>query len=306
MQIRKELSQLSIDRDSVLTIGVFDGVHRGHQHLIGHLVRKAARTNRLAGVLTFRNHPASVLRPEFKPHYITSLDERVRLLRQLGVSFVAPVTFDLELSHLGARDFIALLQRHLRMKGLVIGPDFALGHKREGDAPALTAMGKEMGFSVNVVKALEEGGEPVRSTVIRRALAEGDVARVAAMLGRSFALNGRVVSGAGRGRALGFPTANLATPPEMAIPGDGIYATWACLDDGRYMAATSIGTRPTFGDNERAIEAFLLDFSGDLYGQDVRLEFVQRLRGQVKYDTAQALKEQVDRDVAQTRAILAA
>jgi riboflavin kinase/FMN adenylyltransferase len=306
MQIRQELSRLSPDRDSVLTIGVFDGVHRGHQHLIGCLVGEAARTNRLAGVLTFRNHPASVLRPEFKPQYITSLDERVRLLRQLGVSFVAPVTFDLELSNLRARDFVALLQRHLRMKGLVIGPDFALGYKREGDAPTLTVMGKEMGFSVNVVKALDDSGEPVRSTVIRRALAGGDVTRVAAMLGRSFALQGRVVSGAGRGRTLGFPTANVVPPPEMAIPGDGIYATWACLGDGRYMAATSIGTRPTFGDNERAIEAFLLDFSGDLYGQEIRLEFVQRLRGQVKYDTAQALQEQVDRDVAQTRAILTA
>ena len=304
MKIDEELAQLAPQGESVLTIGVLDGVHRGHRRLITHLTREAADAGRLAGVLTFRNHPASVLRPDFKPQYLSDLGERVRLIRELGVDFVFPITFDLELSKLGPRDFLLKLQRRARMSGLVVGPDFALGHGREGDVRALSVLGEEMGFSVGVVDLLVEGGEAIRSTVIRQSLARGDVGRVSEMLGRTFALAGVVVKGSGRGHSLGFPTANLQVPPEMAVPGDGIYATWARLRDRCYMAATSIGTRPTFDETERTVEAFILDFDGDIYEQKIRLEFVQRLRDEIRYDTPEALQEQVARDVEQTRTIL--
>ena len=304
MRIDSELAGFSTDQDSVLTIGVFDGVHRGHRHLISRLRSEATDMGCLAGVVTFRNHPASVLRRDFKPQYLTSLDERLRLLKELGVDQVIPVTFDLELSKLRAREFLALLRRHLRLRGLLIGPDFSMGHDREGDAKALAALGQEMGFSVSVVDLLRDGEDAVRSTLIRQALAQGDVARVEKMLGRSFALAGVVVRGVGRGRTLGFPTANLEPPQGVAVPGDGIYATWAHVKARRYMAATSIGTRPTFDERRRTIESFILDFEGDLYEHEIRLEFVRRLRDEVKYDTVQALQEQVDRDVDQTRAIL--
>ena len=304
MKLDEELAQPSIHQDSVLTIGVFDGVHRGHQHLITRLIAEARNMGRLAGVVTFRNHPATILRTNFKPRYLTDAEERIRLIRDLGVDFVVPVTFDLDVSKLRARDFVARLRQHLSMRGLVVGPDFGLGHKREGDAEKLKALGQEMGFSVKVVDVIEDGGQPIRSTTIRQALAQGDVARVAELVDRKFALAGRVVKGVSRGKRLGFPTANLKVPAEMAIPGDGIYATRARVGESWYMAATSIGTRPTFDESELTVEAFLLDFEGDLYDQHLRLEFVQRLRDEVKFDTVQELQEQVDRDVAQTRAVL--
>jgi riboflavin kinase/FMN adenylyltransferase len=306
MRIDEELSSAATQRESLLTIGVFDGVHRGHRHLIARLVEQAAAMGRLAGVVTFRGHPAELLDPTFRLQYLTSLEERVRLLEDLGVDFVVPVTFDLDLSKLRARDFIGLLQRHVRATGIIVGPDFAMGHKREGDVTALAEIGKEIGFSVLVVDLLQEGGEDVRSTVIREVLAKGDVSKASELLGRHFALVGEVVRGAGRGATLGIPTANLEVPDGMVVPGNGIYATRAHLRDGVRMAATSIGTRPTFDEGERTIEACIMDFEGDLYGQQVRLEFVGRLRDEEKYDSVEALLEQIDRDVEQTRAILGA
>ena len=304
MRLDLELGQYPTDRDSALTIGVFDGVHRGHRQLITQLLRDARNTGRRAGVVTFRNHPLSVLRADFNPQYLTDFDERARLIGELGVDFVVPITFDLELSDLGPKDFVARLQQHLRMRELVVGPDFAMGHKRMGDVETLTALGEEMEFSVRVVDLLVEGGQAIRSTTIREALAKGDVTRAAALLDRNFALTGVVVKGAGRGRTLGFPTANLEPPQGMVSPGDGIYATWARLGERCQMAATSIGTRPTFGEGQRIIESFILDFEGDLYDQRVRLEFVRRLRDEIKYSSVEALQEQVDKDVDQTKAIL--
>lgn len=303
MRLDEELAQPSVQQDSVLTTGVFDGVHRGHRHLITRLIAEARKTGRLAGVVTFRNHPASILRPDFKPRYLTDAEERIRLIGDLGVDLVVPVTFDLDVSKLPARDFVARLQQHLGMRGLVIGPDFGMGHKREGDAERLKVLGQEMGFSVRVVDLMEDGGQPIKSTIIRQALAQGDVARVAELVERNFALTGRVVKGAGRGKRLGFPTANLKVSPEMAIPGDGIYATWACVAETCHMAATSIGSRPTFDESEHTVEAFLLDFQGDLYDQEVRLEFVRRLRDELKFDTVEALLKQMAEDVEQTRQI---
>ena len=306
MKIDEELAEPTPERDTMITIGVFDGVHRGHRHLIARLIREAADTGRLAGVVTFRSHPASILRADFVPQYLTSLDERIHLLKELGVDFIIPITFDVDLSKLPARDFVARLRKRLRMRGLVVGPDFAMGHKRDGDMKALAALGEEMDFSITVVELLSDNGNAVRSTAIRRALAEGDVSLVANMLGHNFCQTGIVVKGAARGRTLGFPTANLEVSPGMAVPADGIYATWARIGEERHMAATSIGTRPTFEEKHRTIEAFLLDFDGSLYGKEMRLEYVQRLREELKYDTVDALLEQIGKDVDQTRAILKA
>ena len=306
MIIDQELAEAASSRDSSLTIGVFDGVHRGHRHLINQLTQEAATTGRAAGIVTFRDHPAAVLRPDSAPKRLTSLEERLRLLKELGVDFVVPITFNLELSALSAEEFTGLLQKQLGMRGLVVGPDFALGRSREGDVSALTALGRRTGFSVKVVDLLTNERARITSTGVRKALDVGDVESAASILGRCFALTGVVVRGEGRGRELGFPTTNLEVSPESAIPSDGIYATWAHLGDQCYMAATSIGTRPTFDEGERTIESFLLDFEGDLYGREVRLEFVQRLRDELKYTSVEALVEQIDKDAAQTRSVLQA
>ena len=306
MRIEQELEQAHIDRESVLTIGVFDGVHRGHQRLIAKVVAEANANGAAAGVVTFRNHPDSVLNPNFRPHYITSVAERTRLMEELGVDFVVPVTFDREVAGLRARKFTKLLSSNLRMRGLVVGPDFAMGYKREGNVEALSTLGAELGFSVSVVDLLSDGGDAVHSTSIRKALVDGNVKDVAKKLGRNFSMSGTVVTGDKRGRTLGFPTANIEVGPDMVVPGNGIYATLAFVDGERHMAATSIGTRPTFDGKGRTIEAFLLGFDSNLYNRQLRLEFVQRLRDELKFDSVDALLEQMELDVEQTRRLLTA
>ena len=306
MRIEQELEQAHIDRESVLTIGVFDGVHRGHQRLIAKVVAEANANGAAAGVLTFRNHPDSVLNPNFRPQYITSVAERTRLMEELGVDFVVPVTFDREVAGLRARKFTELLRSKLRMRGLVVGPDFAMGYKREGNVDMLSDMGAELGFSVSVVDLLSDGGDAVHSTSIRKALVDGNVKDVAKKLGRNFSMSGTVVTGDKRGRTLGFPTANIEVGPDMVVPGNGIYATLAFVDGEGHMAATSIGTRPTFDGKGRTIEAFLLGFDSNLYNRELRLEFVQRLRDELKFDSVDALLEQMELDVEQTRRLLTA
>ena len=293
-------------RGTAVTIGVFDGVHRGHQHVLGRLGEVARQAGRTSVVLTFRNHPASVLRPDFDARYLTALDDRLRLIREVGVDLLLPITFDVELSRLTAREFAVLLRSRLLMKDLVVGPDFAMGRNRAGDVETLNALGSELGFSLHVVEPLQDdAGRPIRSTHVRDALSSGDVAAASKLLGRNYALSGTVVSGHGRGGPLGFPTANLEVPAGMAVPADGIYATWAHVAGERRMAAASIGVRPTFGEGVRTVEAFILDFDGDLYGREVGLEFVDWLRPEERFDTVEALQEQVRKDVADTRAVLA-
>lgn len=304
MRIYNELSSAGIDRESLLAIGVFDGVHVGHRHLIEELTDKASSTGKLAGVVTFRTHPAEFLNSYSNIQYLTSLGQRIKLLEDIGVDFVVPVVFDQEFSELRAKDFIVLLQRQLKMTGIVIGEDFAMGHKREGDTKTLVNMGKHMGFSVDVVDLLANSDSLITSTVIRKMIGMGKVEEASMFLGRNFVLEGKVVRGAGRGSGLGFPTANIETEKKMLLPGDGIYATWVDFDNKRYMASTSIGTRPTFDETERTIEAHLLDFSADIYGQLIRLEFVKLLRDEEKYDTVDELLVQIAKDVEITRSIM--
>ena len=305
MSLDEALSHLTVDRDSAITIGVFDGVHRGHRHLISQLVEHALSSGSRACVVTFENHPITVLKPETRVDFLIDLDERTRLMRQLGVDIVVPIKFDRQIAQLSSHDFLQVLYEKLRMRHLVVGPDFAMGHNRDGSLETLPGIARHIGFSFNVVDLMTDPAGRVKSTTIRRQIADGDVSSAALLLGRNFAVRGVVVRGQERGRELGFPTANVEVAPDLVIPGNGIYATRARLDSGTYMAATSIGVRPTFDDGpERTIEAYLLNFSDDIYGQTVCLEFVQRLRGEEKFDTVEALLDQMNRDVVQTKDVL--
>ena len=307
MKITDQLQLHSPAGNSALTIGVFDGVHRGHRHLLSRLKSEADRHRLTSVVITFADHPRGVLHPDVAPMLLTTIAERVALLRETGVDLVIPVSFDKTLSTLTAREFAVLLKEHVHMTGLVVGPDFAMGHKREGDGTTLAALGQEMGFFVEMIDPLRAGKGPVvRSTIIREAIAEGDVTRAASMLGRDYSLTGTVVRGHGQGSGLGFATANLRVPDGAMVPRDGIYAAWARVEGGRYMAATSIGFSPTFAGRGHSIEAHLMDFEGDLYGVQLRLEFVRRLRDELKFDTVEGLQAQVDRDIGDTRAALLA
>mgnify|MGYP003932269695 CR=1 FL=1 len=288
----------------MLTVGVFDGVHLGHQRLIDYLKRQALPGDQLPGVVTFRSHPRVVLSGGVSLHFLTSLEERISLLKELGVELVVPLTFDRELANLTAEQFLHLLQRHLRMRGLVVGPDFALGKGREGNANALHKIGKESGFWVEVVSPGMANGEVISSTAIRQALSKGDIAKVTRLLGRRFTLNGRVIHGDERGKQLGYPTANLEVNPEQAIPGDGVYATRTYVGRNAYASVTNIGRRPTFGKGDRTLEVYLIGFDRAVYGEEIKVEVVEKLRSEKHFPTPEALKEQIGRDVQAAVSIL--
>lgn len=304
MLIEKELAKAEPQRETALTIGVFDGLHLGHQHLIEKLKQEATRDGLLTGVVTFRHHPRLVLLPEIDLTYLTSLSERIRLLGSLGAEVIVTLSFTTELAQLSAREFVALLKRYLKMRALVIGPDFALGRGRKGDVSNLQALGEELKFSVEVVPPMVLRGQVVSSTAIRQALSQGDIRKASELLGRRFRLAGQVVTGDKRGKALGFPTANIVPDPEQALPADGVYATLALLGQKVYRSVTNIGVRPTFGGGQRLIEVHLLDFEGgELYGQELEIELVERLRGEIAFASVEELKAQMMRDVKQTRAL---
>jgi riboflavin kinase/FMN adenylyltransferase len=288
----------------LLTIGVFDGVHLGHKHLISRLKESAGQQKLLAGVLTFRDHPEEVLAREPGLPLLNTLEQRVGRLKAEGVDVVVTLSFTSELAGLSARDFIGLLMKHLRMRGLVVGPDFALGRGREGDIATLRRLGQEMGFSIEVVPPLEIDGDVVSSTGIRQALARGAIEQAGKLLGRPLRIRANVITGEKRGTGLGFPTANLGVKPEAALPPDGVYATRAYVAGREYSSVTNIGTRPTFGGQGRTVEVFIIDYSGDLYGREMAIDIVARLRGEQKYSSPDELKRQISRDIEQAKAIL--
>jgi len=304
MQIDKELAELSPVKDMLLTIGVFDGVHLGHKYLISQLIEHAKQQKLLSGVVTFRQHPREVLSTRTKLSYLTSPAEKVSLIKKEGVKAVITLSFTSEVAQLSASQFVGLLQKYLRMRGLIIGPDFALGRKRKGNAETLHTLGGYMNFTVTVISPVMVNGEVVSSTAIRDALADGDMRRVVRLIGRYFSFQGWVTTGAGRGSKLGFPTTNLKIDPKQALPAEGVYATWAHIDDKTYQSMTNIGRRPTFGGNERTVETYIPNYQGNLYGRDLKIDVVERLRGEKRFETVEELKRQIAEDVKQGIAIL--
>jgi len=288
-----------------LTIGVFDGVHRGHQAILRQLVEGAHSAGSPAAVLTFARHPAEVLgHRDLK--CLTTSEERAELLGQLGVDAVISHPFDEHVAALSAAEFMRPVKERLGLSRLLIGYDFALGRGREGNASRLAEIGREKGYTVQVVEAVSDESGLISSTVIRKLVSVGDVADAAKMLGHSYSITGRVIHGTARGRVIGYPTANVEVPPGKLIPAFGIYACWAEVDGERYPAAISIGIRPTFDDDQRdvRVEAYLLDHESDLYEKTVKLEFVQRLRDEMKFPSVEALIAQIESDVAAVRSIL--
>lgn len=304
MQHYNSLEEVNL-KNAWLTIGVFDGVHRGHRQIIQKLITGAHADEAPTVVLTFDPHPASVL----TGHDIKCLtlpDERAALFGQFGVDVVITQPFTKELSTVTAYDFMSRLRRQLGLKHLLIGYDFALGKGREGNAARLTEIGSELGYTVEVVPALSDESGVISSTEIRKLIEVGNVAEAARLLGHPYSLHGPVIHGDGRGRTIDVPTANLGYSPRKMIPANGIYACWAYLHEVRYRAAINIGINPTFTPDKQIpnVEAHLLDFRGEIYGEDVRLEFVVRLRDELKFDSVDLLLEQIWKDVEMTRKIL--
>ncbi|MCA9905480.1 MAG: bifunctional riboflavin kinase/FAD synthetase [Anaerolineae bacterium] len=306
MQHYYELSEAYLDRPSVVTIGVFDGVHRGHQYLIRRLVAEARAQDKLAVALTFFPHPDVVLRHLEGRYYLTTPEERARLLGELGIDYVVTQTFDDAFRHIRAAHYVEMLQRHLRLSALWVGADFALGYQREGNVDFLRQQGKERGFEVDVIDLIVGNHDDVAisSTGIRGALLEGDIERANHWLGRSYCLEGEVIHGEKRGRQIGFPTANIDVWEESVIPANGVYAGWAHIDGERHMAVTNIGVRPTFNGSGVTVEAHLLDFNRDIYGRRLMLTFEKRLRAEKKFNGIQELIAQIHADVDDGRTYL--
>ena len=304
MKSAEELAIYTPDSPTLLTLGVFDGVHKGHLSLIQALQRQAAVRGLLPGIVTFNPHPVEVLHPDRRLPLLTGFAERLRLLEATGVPLVVPLTFTRELSQCSPDEFVGLLLRHLHMAGLILGPDFSLGKDRAGTIRTLESLGAGLGFTVESVPAFVLDGEAVSSTAIRSALSRGDVEKANRMLGRRFSMTGPIITTSRRGTALGFPTANLAVDSSRALPPNGVYATIARIPDGRFRSVTNIGHRPTFGHTERIVETHILDFFGQLYGATLTIEFVAKLRDETAFRDAETLVAQIGRDIESARCIL--
>ena len=289
---------------TLVTIGVFDGVHIGHQRLIAGLVGRARRAGLRSVAITFFPHPDVVLRGLSGRHYLTRPAEKDRLLRAQGIDEVLTLTIDDELRQVRAEEFCVRLRNGLNMQTLAVGRDFALGHRREGNVERLRQLGEGLGFGLLTNDLVEGEAGRISSTAIREALEAGDTGRARRWLGRSHALGGEVVRGAGRGRQLGFPTANIDLWDQQVIPANGVYASYVWLGEERHVAATNVGLRPHFGEATLTVEPHILDFDRDIYGQWLTVSFERRLRDERKFDSLHALVTRIAADAEASRALL--
>jgi riboflavin kinase / FMN adenylyltransferase len=289
----------------VVTIGVFDGVHRGHQALIARALVRARQLGLPLALVTFDPHPSEVVRPGTHPPVLTPVGRKAELVEELGVDAFCVLPFTTEFSRLPPDEFVhVVLVERLHAAVVVVGENFRFGHKAAGDLALLRTLGSRFGFSTEGVGMLRDDDVTLSSTFVRSSIDAGEVGQAAKALGRPHRVDGIVVRGEGRGRQLGYPTANVHTERHVAIPADGIYAGWAVLHRKRLPAAISVGTNPTFEGKRRTVEAYILDFDEDIYGVELGVEFVERLRGMVKFDSVAELVEQMGRDVEQARELL--
>ncbi|MBI1278019.1 MAG: bifunctional riboflavin kinase/FAD synthetase [Anaerolineaceae bacterium] len=298
------LAEANLSQSSIVTIGVFDGVHKGHQYLIQRLVEEAHENGRLAVALTFFPHPDIVLRGLQGRYYLTTPEQKAELLTELGVDCVVTHPFNDAVRQVRAADFVDELVSHLRMSALWVGSDFAMGYKREGNVPFLRDQGTQKGFTVHEIDLIEAQGGIISSTHIREAVQNGEMEQAKSWLNRPYSVIGEVVHGEKRGRQIGFPTANTAVWDEQVLPANGIYAGWARLGNERFMAMTNVGVRPTFDGKNITVEPYLLDFNRDIYGQQLEVSFEKRLRPEAKFTNLQDLIDQIGRDVVEGRTYL--
>jgi len=291
---------------SWLTIGSFDGVHLGHQEIIKRLVSEAHNREALAVAIAFFPNPAIVLGKRQNPSYLTTTEERAEIMGEMGVDVVITYPFDLQTANMSAREFISLLHDHIKFDGLCVGYDFALGKNREGNTEKLSLLGKEFGYQVELIEPVKNGDVIVSSSEIRARILEGEIERAGQLLGRHYRIKGKVIPGDGRGKTIGIPTANLEIWQEQAIPKTGVYAAWAKIRDRTYEAVVNIGVRPTFepGAALPRVEAHVLDFHEEIYGEEIILSFVSRLRDERRFPNVEALVEQIHNDIIRAKQLL--
>ncbi len=308
MQVITNLDDVRLSGPSVLTIGTFDGLHRGHQDIIRQLKTAARALEAQTAVMAFHPRPKAVFAPHlFKNDYLTTAAERIALFEQIGIDALILIPFTLKLSQIAATDFVKLISRRFNLAQLCVGHDFALGKNREGTIARLAELGQTFNYTVREIETFRLDNTIVSSTQIRKHLLAGEARQATHLLGRYPSLTSRIVKGAQRGRAIGFPTANFTVPGERLLPGNGVYATFIRFPGRaqRYAGVTNVGVRPSFGGDGRTVEAHIFDFDQDIYGKAATLEFVERLRPEKKFESIDALTAQIARDADQARSLLA-
>lgn len=307
MQLTLSLEHTIAEEPVILTIGKFDGVHLGHQHLIKFVVERARSLQLRSAVLTFEPHPGLVLHPDSDLKLLTTLEERCELIADLQPDHLVIVPFNRLTMMTSARDYVAQINHVLPLRELWVGENFALGRKREGNVPRLREIGQELGYTLQTVSPIYLDDQVVNSSRIRQLLHEGAVEAVQPLLGRPYGINTMVEEGDKRGHTIGFPTANLAIPHRRAIPAHGVYACMTSFEHDRTLrpTVTNVGIRPTFDGTRRTVEAHLLDWSGNLYGQIIQVDFLHRLRGEQRFNGIDELRAQIARDIEQARQLLA-
>lgn len=294
-------------RPSVVSIGVFDGVHRGHQALMRTVIEKATELSATPVVVTFSRHPLAVIAPGSEPPLITTLGQRARVMGEVGIKALVVLEFDDAMRHMSPEEFVrAVLVDGLGCAHVVVGANFRFGHQQAGTIETLSDLGAKFGFGVTIFALqMDRGDEVVSSSLIRKHIAEGDMEQVAEEMDRPYVLEGTVGHGSARGHDLGFPTANLAVHDHMILPKLGVYAGWMRWNDARYPAVVNVGLNPTFGDRDTPIvEAFIIDFDQDLYDQTIEIEFTHRLRDELRFTNVDDLMTQMHADVEQGRRLL--
>ncbi|MDA8431923.1 MAG: bifunctional riboflavin kinase/FAD synthetase [Nitrospiraceae bacterium] len=290
---------------SIITLGNFDGVHMGHQELVRMVIRRAKETGAASMVVTFRPHPLKILAPEKCPPLISIYEEKIRLFEKLGIDVLVKIPFTVEFAAMTPEDFVKnILCDSLGAKEIFVGYNYRFGKGRKGDVKTLRALGERYGFTVREVEQISLDGEVISSTKIRHLLREGDVEHAAKLLGRTYAITGIVVRGDGRGKGLGFPTANIA-PKHAIIPSHGVYAVRLFVRDRLYDGIANIGMRPTFDKKALAIEVHVFDFNEDVYGEDISLYFIRKIREEKKFGSVEALVGQIRTDIGAAKGILA-
>ena len=292
-------------RDAFATIGNFDGVHLGHQFLFKTLIQEARQENRKAVVITFDPHPKKILHPDRRPFYlITTLEEKIRLIEKQGIDALMVIPFTLEFSETTAGEFVRhILWDTLHIRKILIGHDYTFGKDKAGDESLLSALGHKLGFEVSIINAFKIDNTVISSTRLRYAILGGDVKNATAILGRPYNLSGIVIEGSRRGGSLGFPTANIK-PVKVLIPANGVYAAVIHMGGNRYQGVLNIGVNPTFADEKLSIEVHVLDFKDNIYGKNLDILFIDRIRNEIKFEGPEKLVEQIKQDIDQARTIL--
>ena len=304
LELEKQISKYSNNQETILTIGVFDGVHKGHQHLFEELNDIASKTTQHSTAITFTNHPSTILNSNFLPSYLYESDKKIELLKGLHVDSVIPITFNNSIASLTAEEFIKILKRKINIHTIVLGHDFAMGKNRQGTKKEIVNIGSKYNFFTANVPPYKQNNMIVSTSMIKKMISNGEIHNVSKSLGRNFEISGKVIKGFSRGKQLGYPTANIKIQNNIIKPGNGIYATLSTINEKKYFSSTSIGMAPTFKEQKYSIETYIMDFEKSIYSQNITIEFIEKLRDEIKFENIDTLKTQIQLDIEKTKTIL--